>query len=43
MYIPAHPCNIKEFKVLVGLHENNMTEVGHEHEGHRCKLVTDVS
>ncbi|KAI0703543.1 Muskelin N-terminus-domain-containing protein [Cerioporus squamosus] len=22
----AHPCNIKEFKVLVGLHENNMTE-----------------
>ncbi|KAI0685090.1 Muskelin N-terminus-domain-containing protein [Cerioporus squamosus] len=23
----AHPCNIKEFKVLVGLHENNMTEI----------------
>ena len=23
----AHPCNMKEFKILVGLTEGNMTEV----------------
>ncbi|KAH9942390.1 Muskelin N-terminus-domain-containing protein [Epithele typhae] len=28
-FYKSHPCNMKEFKVLVGMHETNMTEILH--------------